>query len=126
MDIEASRQLLKLTTSILKRLLWSFKSPTQIQKTTGTSFPQEEVGGRRLWRAERDPESDISLQTSEAHWFHLRFICQIHPYSAATIHAASHDETIMIQALGYTSIILNALYLGTFSALKQSMCEILA
>ena len=90
--------------------------------TRGILFSQEVVGGRRLWRAERDPESDISLKTSEAHWFHLRFICPIHPYSAATIQTASHDETIMIQVLGYPSLILNSLYLGTFSALKQSMC----
>ena len=66
---------------------------------------------------------NTSLKNSEAHLFHLRFICPIHPYSAATIQTASHDETIMIQALGYTLLILNALYLGTFSALKQRTCE---
>ena len=86
--------------------------------TRGILFSQEVVGGRRLWRAERDPESDISLKTSEAHWFHLRFICPIHPYSAATIQTASHDEAIMIQALGYTLLILNALYLRHFLCFK--------
>ena len=44
---------------------------------------------------------------------------------AATIQAASHDETIVIQALGYTLLIHNALYLGTFSALKTKHGEIL-
>ena len=41
-----------------------------------------------------------SLKIPEDHWFHFRFICPIHPYSAATIQAASYDETIVIQALG--------------------------
>ena len=41
-----------------------------------------------------------SLKTSEAQWFHFRFICHIQPYSAATFQAASYDETIVIQALG--------------------------
>ena len=39
------------------------------------------------------------LKTPEDQWFHYRFICPIHPYSAATIQAASYDETIVIQAL---------------------------
>ena len=58
-------------------------------------------------------EAITSLKTSEAHWFHLRLTCPIHPYITATIQAASHDETIVIQALGYTLPIHNALYLGT-------------
>ena len=44
--------------------------------------------------------SDTSLKTPEDQWFHFRLFCPIHPYSAATIQAASHDETIVIQALG--------------------------
>ena len=43
---------------------------------------------------------DTSLKTPEVQGFHFRFICPIHPYSAATIQAASYDETIVIQALG--------------------------
>ena len=49
------------------------------------------------------------LKTSEAHWFHLWYICPIHRNRAATIQTASHDETIVIQALGYTWPIHNAL-----------------
>ena len=45
-------------------------------------------------------ETYTLLKTPEDHWFHFRFICPIHPYSAATIQAASYDETIVIQALG--------------------------
>ena len=41
-----------------------------------------------------------------------------HPCSAATIQAASYDETLVIQALGSTLTIHNALYLGTWFALK--------
>ena len=41
-----------------------------------------------------------SQKAPEDQWFHLRFICPVHPYSAATIQAASYDETIVTQALG--------------------------
>ena len=57
-------------------------------------------------------------KTSEAQCCHLRFICPIHPYSAATIKAVSYDETIVIQASGYTVSIHKVLYLCTCSALK--------
>ena len=43
---------------------------------------------------------NTSLKTPEDQRIYFRFICPIHPYSAATIQAASYDETIVIQALG--------------------------
>ena len=63
--------------------------------------------------------SHASLKTSEAHCFHLRFICPFYPsLPLFKLPAIMKPFTIVIQALGYTLLIHNKLYLGTFSALN--------
>ena len=67
------------------------------------THPCYHITGRSPWASPVSvglQDSFTSLKTPEDQWFHLRFICPIHPYSAATIQAASYDETIVIQALG--------------------------
>ena len=56
--------------------------------------------------------SHASLKTSEAHCFHLRFICPFYPsLPLFKMPVMMKPFTIVIQALGHTLLIHNTLYL---------------